>query len=344
MSLLFYYKTGDILESDAEALVNTVNCEGFMGKGIAYQFKLRYPKNFKDYHRACKTGELTIGKLHYSYENGKIIVDFPTKNKWRYPSQMEYIEKGLHALVPLINDLEIQSIAIPPLGSGNGGLIWSEVKPLIESQLADTAKTVDIFIYEPSKAYSSRPVQEPKLSTSALILMEIKDNLDHFSSIRLQKTAYFMNIFSHTDYFKFDKYKYGPYSHSIEIISRSIKEFQEFHAISTEKAKVILYSRIISESVEAKYNFLLPYILQACTFANRFPSDHELECIATVCFLIQTQGVLTDEEIIRAFVNWSKEKASRFSEAEIKSATAALCNNGVIEKNILGYSISAWSS
>ena len=125
------YTTGDLLKSDAEALVNTVNCEGFMGKGIAYQFKLQYPQNNEDYVRACRSGALAIGKLHYYKEKGKIIINFPTKDKWREKSRMEYIEKGLDELVVLARDLGLTSIAIPPLGSGNGGLDLSGMMGVI---------------------------------------------------------------------------------------------------------------------------------------------------------------------------------------------------------------------
>ena len=148
---MIIYTTGDLLESSASALVNTVNCEGYMGKGIAYQFKLRYPNNNKDYIEACKTGKLTVGKLHYFNEDGKLIINFPTKDRWRANSKMQYIEDGLDELINLINDKDIKSIAIPPLGSGNGGLIWADVKVLIEQKLSVISKDVQIYIYEPSK-------------------------------------------------------------------------------------------------------------------------------------------------------------------------------------------------
>ena len=89
---------GNILDSSAQCLVNTVNCEGFMGKGIAYQFKERFPENNKEYMKACKSGELTIGKILFFEEDGKIIANFPTKNKWREKSQYSYIDSGLTAL------------------------------------------------------------------------------------------------------------------------------------------------------------------------------------------------------------------------------------------------------
>ena len=174
---MFFYTTGDLLQSDAEALVNTVNCEGYMGKGIAYQFKLKFPNNNKDYVKACKNGTLRPGKLHVYKESEKIIINFPTKDKWREKSRMEYIEDGLDALVLLIKELNIKSIAIPPLGSGNGGLIWNDVKQVLAKKLEDIAKQVAIYIYEPSRNFATTPTQEPKLSTSALVLMELKGHL-----------------------------------------------------------------------------------------------------------------------------------------------------------------------
>lgn len=258
---MIIYTTGDLLESSASALVNTVNCEGYMGKGIAYQFKLRYPNNNKDYIEACKTGKLTVGKLHYFNEDGKLIINFPTKDRWRANSKMQYIEDGLDELINLINDKDIKSIAIPPLGSGNGGLIWADVKVLIEQKLSVISKDVQIYIYEPSKNYISKPSSEPQLSASALILMQMKTKLNKFDTLRLQKTAYFLNIFANQDYFKFKRHKYGPYDNSIAIISRNIKEFQKYHNVkNTEQAYGILYNKIISDRVEKKLLQLNPFI------------------------------------------------------------------------------------
>lgn len=139
------YVKGNLLESEAECLVNTVNCEGVMGKGIAYQFKLKFPENNRDYIKACKSGALVIGKLHYWKEDGKVIINFPTKDTWRKKSEIEFIEKGLNELVLLIPKLGIKSIAIPPLGCGNGGLQWGEVKKLILNKIEKYENDYDFF-------------------------------------------------------------------------------------------------------------------------------------------------------------------------------------------------------
>lgn len=338
---MIIYTSGDLLKSSADALVNTVNCEGYMGKGIAYQFKLQYPENNNDYIKACKNGNLRIGTLHYFMERGKIIVNFPTKNKWRAKSKLEYIDKGLDELVKLIIYLKISSIAIPPLGSGNGGLIWADVKKLIENKLDIVEmESVKIYIYEPSNNYFSKPIAEPKLTTSALVLMQIKDKLNKFDTIRLQKTAYLINIFSNTYYFKFIKHKYGPYDNSIAIISRGIKEFQQYHNVrNTQEAYNILYNKIVSEKVEAKLSQLEPAIKRACEYVNLIETNHELECLATVLFLIEENSILNTSEIINHFKLWSTDKAKRFSEGDILKEIDRLNHSGIIEMTLTGYKI-----
>ena len=148
------YITGDIMASPAEAIVNTVNTVGVMGKGIALQFKEAFPANFAIYAEACRKGELVPGKLLVTKErnaagNEKIIINFPTKKHWRYSSRYEYIESGLASLVEAIRANNIKSIAIPPLGCGNGGLNWDIVKKMIESALSDV--DIDVNVYEPSQ-------------------------------------------------------------------------------------------------------------------------------------------------------------------------------------------------
>lgn len=147
--------TGNLLESDAEALVNTVNTVGVMGKGIALQFKQVYPDNYEAYRKACSHHEVQPGKmLVFPTEkmvNPKYIINFPTKRHWKEKSRMEDIEAGLKALVEVVSNLCIQSIAIPPLGCGNGGLSWVEVKSRIEAAFRDLSG-IDVFLFDPQGA------------------------------------------------------------------------------------------------------------------------------------------------------------------------------------------------
>lgn len=332
------YTTGDLLQSEAEALVNTVNCEGYMGKGIAYQFKLRFPENNKSYVKACRNGSMRVGKMHWHREQGKFIINFPTKDRWRRKSKMVYIEEGLDALINLVEENDIQSIAIPPLGSGNGGLEWLDVRDVIEKKLKDLSEKVNIIIYEPSMNYKAKAVTEPKLSVSALVLMTIKRHLTNFGSVRLQKTAFFMNIFSGDRYFRFDKYTYGPYDNVIAIISRDIKAYQDYHNVkNTDEAYKILYRKLTSSKTEEKLNKLGPAIEKAAAYVNSIESDHELECLSTLAYIIQETPMLDEDDIVHAFGRWSARKSSEFSSDEIRYGISKLCNDGIIEKIITGY-------
>lgn len=143
---------GNLLLADVDAIVNTVNTIGVMGKGLALQYKLAWPDNFKAYVRACQLGEVTPGRMFvYSLEgmfNPRFIVNFPTKRHWRDASRLEDIETGLLALVDEIQQREIPSIAIPSLGCGCGGLDWNVVRSLIEQAFDDLPK-IEVLLYSP---------------------------------------------------------------------------------------------------------------------------------------------------------------------------------------------------
>ncbi len=142
---------GDLLKADADALVNTVNCVGVMGKGIALQFKMAFPENFKQYYKACQNKKVRIGRMFITKQlfRPEYIINFPTKDHWKEKSKLEYISRGLTDLKEKIKDLKIDSIAIPPLGAGLGGLNWPDVKNLIIKELAEL-EDVKIILYEPS--------------------------------------------------------------------------------------------------------------------------------------------------------------------------------------------------
>ena len=146
---MIIYKTGNILDSDAEALVNPVNCVGVMGKGLALQFKNKFPENYIAYRDHCKVGYVNVGKMFITtyYTNPKFIVNFPTKKHWKDPSKYDYIESGLEDLVDFINSSDVKSIAIPALGSGLGGLDWNIVKSMIVNSLVGIEDLI-VYLYE----------------------------------------------------------------------------------------------------------------------------------------------------------------------------------------------------
>ena len=336
---MIIFETGDILSSPAQCLVNTVNCEGFMGKGIAYQFKERYPENNKHYITACKLGNFSIGCILFFFENGKIIANFPTKDKWREKSQYSYIEAGLDNLLQGITDKNITSIAIPPLGCGNGGLDWNIVKKMIVDKFQNSS--ANVFIYEPSKQFTPKNIEIPKMTASHLILMKLKGQLPRFNKLRLQKAAYFLNVFSGTDYFKFEEYKFGPYAHSVDILSQQIKAFQESYHVNTVGAEAILYNNLISDSVKATVEKYKLSILKSTSFVNSINSNHELEMAATIVAIIRTNSQFSDDEIVYYFLhNWPKYDKKRFEESEIKQSIDRLIDSRIIQRELIGYSLS----
>jgi len=199
------YRTGDILEADAEALVNTVNCVGIMGRGIALQFKSAFPRNFKAYEAACRRGEVRPGRM-FVFEreelgNPKYIINFPTKRHWRRKSRIEDIEAGLLALAGEIRRRKIRSVAIPPLGSGLGGLNWSDVRSRIETHLRDL-DDVQIAVFEPNGTPDLEAIarlREPPSMTpgraSLVVLMHryLGGLMDPFVTLlEIHKLMYFM--------------------------------------------------------------------------------------------------------------------------------------------------------
>jgi len=228
------YKHGDILLENAEALINTVNCIGIMGRGIALQFKNAFPENFKAYAKACKKHEVQPGKM-FVFEteqltNPRYIINFPTKRHWRGKSRIEDIEEGLKALVDTINKYNIRSIAIPPLGSGLGGLDWPTVKSRIESVL-QSFSDVHIFIYEPNGAPEKivRNRNVPNMTPGRAALVELVNRylnglLDPFVTLlEVHKLMYFMQEAGEPLRLKYRKAIYGPYAENLRHVLKEIE-------------------------------------------------------------------------------------------------------------------------
>lgn len=151
------FTTGNLLDAQTDAVVNTVNTVGVMGKGIALMFKEAFPANFREYAAACERGEVRTGRMFVTERPAIVgpprwIINFPTKENWRAKSRIEWVVDGLSDLVKVIREKDIRSIAVPPLGCGNGGLDWNDVRPLIEQRLAGL-EDVDVVVYEPTKEY-----------------------------------------------------------------------------------------------------------------------------------------------------------------------------------------------
>lgn len=327
---MIYYKQGDLLQSDAEALVNTVNTDGVMGKGIALQFKNTFPNNFKRYAEACKNGDIAIGKLFVTEEssfaaNTKIVINFPTKTTWRKPSEYSYIEKGLDDLKRIIKVLNIKSIAIPPLGAGNGGLDWSKVKLILESKLVEVE--CDVFIYEPNNAIKEVLKKErvrltPARAMLLAILYDLVRNGEFVSEFSAEKVTYFLQRFGAKDFFKLEYQPnfYGPYSGKVKHVlyylngsyvmgytAKDKKPFEELRLVLDAEKEVddflarpenLIYKKIVDRTK----NFL-----------EGFYSPFGLELLSTIDFIINDKKVNTLEDITFYLNNWSDRKKTLFS-------------------------------
>jgi len=169
---------GNLLEANTEAVVNTVNTVGVMGKGIALMFKEAFPANFRAYESACKRKEVQVGRMFVTenptFDGPRWIINFPTKKHWRQPSKIEWITEGLQDLKSVIEELKIRSIALPPLGSGNGGLDWCDVKPEIELALGEL-EDVEVVVFEPTEKYQNvaKRTGFEKLTPSRALIAEM---------------------------------------------------------------------------------------------------------------------------------------------------------------------------
>ena len=325
------FRTGNLLESNAEALVNTVNTVGIMGKGIALQFKNMFPTNYKRYAKACKEGEVKIGKLYVTEETTliggrKLIINFPTKNDWRKPSEYIYIEEGLKALSKIISDNQIKSVAIPPLGAGNGGLDWSKVKSMIENYLSSLH--CDVQIYEPNAQIQEAMKNERvKLTPARAMLLSVLFDLvrdgEFVSEFAAEKVAYFLQRFGAKEYFKleFQPNFYGPYSGKVKRVlyylngsyitgysSMDKKPFEELGLMTDGETEV---NAFLDENIECKQ-----IVEKTKKFLSRFYSPFGLELLSTVDFIIQEKKVTTIEEITEEINHWSSRKSTMFNKPQ----------------------------
>jgi O-acetyl-ADP-ribose deacetylase (regulator of RNase III) len=233
---------GNLLEAPVEALVNTVNTEGIMGKGIALQFKQAFPKMFRDYEKASKAGEVRLGKVHV-YDLGGLtggprwIINFPTKGHWRERSRLADIEAGLRDLVATVRSLGIRSIAVPPLGCGNGGLEWADVRPRIEAAFAKLPD-VKVHLFAPGHAPEPEAMpnrtERPKMTVGqaaliALIDRYLKGLLDPFVSLlEIHKLMYFLQEAGQELRLQYEAKPYGPYAKNLrQVLIRLEKHYTQ---------------------------------------------------------------------------------------------------------------------
>lgn len=342
------FKKGNILEEDIDAIVNTVNCVGVMGRGIALQFKKIYPDNFKAYEVACKQnriqpGEMFTFNLHRALPP-YYIINFPTKRHWKGKSKLSDIETGLKSLRDEVIKNKIKSIAIPPLGCGLGGLDWSEVKPLIVGTFEDCLD-VEVIIFEPQEDVNERSIVNEKVippmtpgraALIGLIDRYLKGLLDPFVTLlEIHKLMYFMQESGEKLKLKYEKAHYGPYANNL----RQVLVVIEGHMTSgymdggDSPDKII---QLVPGASQDAAEFLLNNsetlnrFNKVAELVSGFESSFGLELLATVHWVVKNEKVKNNKELLNAIYSWNHRK-KKFSEAQIMKAFENLVKHGWVE-------------
>jgi O-acetyl-ADP-ribose deacetylase (regulator of RNase III) len=335
------FKTGDILRAEVEALVNTVNCVGIMGRGIALQFKNAFPDNFKAYAAACLREEVQPGKM-FVFETGqlspKYIINFPTKRHWKGKSRIEDIDSGLKALVEEIRHRKIHSIAIPPLGSGLGGLDWADVRPRIEAALSDL-NNLKVVVYEPNSApVATKSREVPNMTPGRAALVSLMHRylgglMDPFVTLlEVHKLMYFMQEAGEPLKLKYEKAAYGPYAENLRHVLHAV----EGHLVSgyadggdaPDKQLELVpgavndAERFLKDKQETVVRFD-----RVGKLVEGFETPFGLELLATVHWVATQEQATNVEETVAKVYAWGDRK-KRFSPRQIGIAFEALRTKG----------------
>jgi O-acetyl-ADP-ribose deacetylase (regulator of RNase III) len=316
------YKTGNILGDKSEALVNTVNTVGVMGKGIALAFKNSFPQNFKAYSKAVEEGTFKIGTVQVVPSEQilpKYIINFPTKIHWRQPSKLSYIEEGLKALIDAIEKYQIKSIAIPPVGCGNGNLNWKDVKPLIEKYLSEISKKISVTVFEPG--YNDQIVlqkKDIKLTPARAMLLHLLNQYQVLGySINLlvaQKISYFLQKAGEPLNLQFEKGPYGPYAHRLQHLLNHLNgTYIHFKPQDTKPGTTIKFIKEKLDSIEQYVSSSLheqqkKRIERVIGLIEGFETPFGMELLATVDFVKSKNPTHTLSDIQTEIHNWTNRK------------------------------------
>lgn len=336
---MIYSMKGNLLEDSAEVYVNTVNTVGVMGKGIALQFKQAFPDVFKQYAKDCKSGDVQVGKMHVVPVHGlaspKYIINFPTKEHWRNPSTLEYIQEGLKDLVQVIQQLNIKSIALPPLGCGNGGMNWSVVRPYIIEALEPLS--IDVHLYEPAGA---PPVDQMIVRTSrpkmtmgrALLLGAMAKYVGpgyRMSLLEVQKIAYFLHELGALPKLQFEKNKYGPYAEALNHVLQNMEgHWIRGYGDRTTGAEIYLLDGAIKEAEQflEKNPETKIYLNQVSDLIYGFETPYDMELLSTVCWILKENISQANDKdfVVKSVQSWNERKKKMFPLGDIEQVWSYL--------------------
>lgn len=339
---------GDILKANAEALVNTVNCVGIMGRGIALQFRKKFPENYEVYRQICDTGKLKVGMMMvydlHRLMNPRFIINFPTKRHWKGKSHIEDIESGLKALIEEVRAHGIRSIAIPPLGCGLGGLDWKDVRQLIEKAFREVPD-VQVLLYEPSGAPSAEEMPKekriPQMTSGRAALLGLMQRylqavMDPFVSLlEIHKLMYFMQESGENLRLRFQKGTYGPYAENLRHVLSAI----EGHFISgygdaedRPDKQIELKPDVVdrAESVLRDYPETSVRFDRVVDLIKGFETPYGMELLSTVHWVVTRDDAANNDEAIAKTYSWNDRKRM-FEESHIRLALDVLQRKGWLD-------------
>ncbi|MCA8831915.1 type II toxin-antitoxin system antitoxin DNA ADP-ribosyl glycohydrolase DarG [Hymenobacter pini] len=316
---------GNLLQAPTDALINTVNTEGVMGKGIALQFKEAFDENYRLYRQACKEQRVRVGEMFvtetHQLVGPRFIINFPTKRHWKERSRLEYITEGLKDLKRVITQYGITSVAMPPLGCGNGGLDWEVVRPLIEQAVAGIG--IPVHLYEPSDIVSKRerkPTADSLKLTPAramlLAAMRVYSSLGYsLSLVEVQKLAYFLQRLGEPLRLDFQKGQYGPYAHNLSFVLHRM-DGAFLHGMQYKDAKAFTELTLIEEKfpeLEAYMEHNLSpaqkqQFARLTSLIEGFESPLGMELLATVDYLLDHQEATDLNSLVAAVGTWNARK------------------------------------
>jgi O-acetyl-ADP-ribose deacetylase (regulator of RNase III) len=345
------YERGDLLSAPVEAVVNTVNTRSVMGKGIALQVKQRWPEVDRAYRTASKRGEVTLGSMHIVERGGlgngpRFVINFPTKGHWRSRSKLSDIEAGLAALHAMVEQLGLRSIAIPPLGCGNGGLEWSDVRPLIEAALGGL-NSVDVIVYPPEGAPAAdqmivgtaAPRMTPTLAGLVRLLNSYWVDVLGITDIEVQKLAYLLGVRRPALRLQFRKGPYGPYCEDLHyVLQRAEGHYLRGYGDRSRRPwqpgplEVVPGSLDVANQIvraNATFDADIDAVIE---LVDGFEGAWGLELLSTVHWVATESGDATDPARIRERIgNWSIRKNRLFPSTDIEEALKNLASHGWLE-------------
>jgi O-acetyl-ADP-ribose deacetylase (regulator of RNase III) len=340
---------GNLLDADVEALVNSVNTVGVMGKGVALQFRQAYPVNYTEYVRACKRQEVKPGEMFVvpagTLGNPRYIINFPTKRHWRQKSLLSDIKLGLVDLVEVVKNLDIKSIALPPLGCGNGGLEWEEVRPAIEEALQTLAANVKVLLYQPvgspdpvtMPVATSRPMMTPGRASLLGVLGNYVLPGYRLALLEIHKLAYFLQAAGQPLNLNFGKNRYGPYAENLNhVLQRMEGHFIRGYGDRTT-ANLGVKITLSNEAVKQAQDYLtdnpttLERFERVRNLIEGYETPYGLELLSTVHWVATRENIFAasdPDQAIEGVHRWSKRKRELFPAAHIRLASDRLNSQG----------------